>query len=87
MCDGCLGWWVGWLRRGGGAEVCASGVEHWVQGQYLLLLNHRRTQHCLSRPVRPAGALLGELTDPNLSTISPVNKPHPRLEVIGVANC
>lgn len=30
-----------------------------------------------------AGALLGELTDPNLSTICPVNKPHPRLEVIG----
>lgn len=32
-----------------------------------------------------AGALVGELTDPNLSTICPVNKPHPRLEVIGAA--
>lgn len=30
-----------------------------------------------------AGALVGELTDPNLSTICPVNKPHPRQEVIG----
>ena len=30
-----------------------------------------------------AGALVGELVDPNLSTICPVNKPHPRLDLIG----
>lgn len=30
-----------------------------------------------------AGALVGELTDPNLTTICPVNKPHPRLDLIG----
>lgn len=28
------------------------------------------------------GQLLAELVDPNLTTISPVNKPHPRLDVV-----
>ncbi len=28
------------------------------------------------------GKQLAALTDPNLTTISPVNKPHPRLDVI-----
>ena len=32
---------------------------------------------------RHAGALVGELTDPNLTTICPVNLPHPRLDLIG----
>ena len=39
---------------------------------------------CTAPPIS-AGALVGELTDPNLATICPVNKPHPRLEVIGGA--
>lgn len=31
----------------------------------------------------PSGALVGELVDPNLTTICPVNKPHPRVDLIG----
>ena len=34
------------------------------------------------QPLLP-GALVGEMTDPNVATICPVNKPHPRLDLIG----
>ena len=41
-------------------------------------------QHPIDLINASTGALVGQLADPNLTTICPVNKPHPRLDLIGV---
>lgn len=65
------------------ATCCSVRPKHGSHGRIALCANSSIPAPLTFFPLPcAAGALVGELTDPNLTTICPVNKPHPRRDLI-----